>query len=131
MSASYPLVYRWESGEYTEEELSEVLMEFRLTYEGPLLSTGNKPHPENVQVLRRKFHPQVKLFWHTNRALKKYLSALEGLAKNFERCGYPMVPLVMADWDLACALDILFLRRGDPVDLIKQGGDIDGRIKTV
>jgi hypothetical protein len=32
---------------------------------------------------------------------------------------------------LACALDILFLRRDQPGDLIKHGGDIDNRIKVL
>ena len=33
--------------------------------------------------------------------------------------------------NLACAIDILFLRHEDPGSLVLQGGDIDGRIKTL
>jgi hypothetical protein len=32
---------------------------------------------------------------------------------------------------VACALDILFLRRDEPGSLIKSGGDIDNRIKVL
>ncbi len=32
---------------------------------------------------------------------------------------------------LACGLDILFLRRDQPGDLIRHGGDIDNRIKVL
>jgi len=41
------------------------------------------------------------------------------------------VPLIRKSLNLACALDILFLRHEDPGSLVLQGGDIDGRIKTL
>ena len=41
------------------------------------------------------------------------------------------MPLVRNSLDLACELSILFLRQQDPGQLITQGGDIDGRIKTL
>ncbi len=41
------------------------------------------------------------------------------------------IPLVRKSLNLACALDILFLRHEDPGSLVLQGGDIDGRIKTL
>lgn len=41
------------------------------------------------------------------------------------------VPLVRKSLYLACALDILFLRQEDPGSLVLQGGDLDGRIKTL
>jgi hypothetical protein len=41
------------------------------------------------------------------------------------------IPLIRKSLNLACALDILFLRHEDPGSLILQGGDIDGRIKTL
>lgn len=40
-------------------------------------------------------------------------------------------PLVRASFQLACALDILFLRGEDPGAVVMQGGDIDNRIKTL
>lgn len=41
------------------------------------------------------------------------------------------IPLVRKSLDLNCSLDILFLRHEDPGSLVLQGGDVDGRIKTL
>jgi hypothetical protein len=41
------------------------------------------------------------------------------------------IPLVRKSLDLMCSLDILFLRQEQPGSLILQGGDLDGRIKTL
>jgi len=41
------------------------------------------------------------------------------------------VPLVRKSLHLVCALDILFLRHEEPGSLILQGGDLDGRLKTL
>jgi hypothetical protein len=41
------------------------------------------------------------------------------------------VPLVNQESDFTCSLQILFLRRGHPGDLIASGGDIDNRIKVL
>jgi hypothetical protein len=41
------------------------------------------------------------------------------------------IPLVRNSLYLACALDILFLRHEEPLSLMKQGGDLDGRLKTL
>ncbi len=61
------------------------------------------------------------------------LTEVEALGKRFNRCGFNFVPLVNADFNCVCALDILFLRREDPGHLITTlgGGDIDNRIKTL
>lgn len=56
---------------------------------------------------------------------------VETMAAQFNRCGYSFVPLVCEKLKFVCSLDILFLRRENPGDLIKQGGDIDNRIKTL
>jgi hypothetical protein len=41
------------------------------------------------------------------------------------------VPLVRHSLYLACAVDVLFLRHEEPYNLMRQGGDLDGRIKTL
>ncbi|MCH8948126.1 MAG: hypothetical protein IH789_10950, partial [Acidobacteria bacterium] len=53
------------------------------------------------------------------------------LASNFRRGEFHFVPLVNDLWKLVCDLDILFLRREAPGELVKSGGDIDNRIKTL
>ena len=40
-------------------------------------------------------------------------------------------PIIRKSLGLACALDITFLRQEDPGSLVLQGGDIDGRMKTL
>jgi hypothetical protein len=41
------------------------------------------------------------------------------------------LPLVRKNLDLACKLDITFLRKGTPGSLILPGGDLDNRMKTL
>jgi hypothetical protein len=41
------------------------------------------------------------------------------------------LPLVRESAALICGLDILFLRKEEPGALVKQGGDLDNRIKTL
>lgn len=41
------------------------------------------------------------------------------------------VPLVRESLHLSCQLNILFLRQEDPGALVLQGGDLDGRLKTL
>jgi hypothetical protein len=40
-------------------------------------------------------------------------------------------PIVRESMALTCSLDILFLRKEDPGSLVQQGGDLDGRLKTL
>lgn len=58
-------------------------------------------------------------------------SVVDLMADNYAKCGYRFVPLVSSYDGVACALDILFLRRDDPGNLIQSGGDIDNRIKVL
>jgi hypothetical protein len=90
--------------------------------------------------IRKVLHPQLRELWRADRYLRKYYleSEVEGrrrsdvLAGNYARCGYRFLPLVgSAAGDDACALDILFLRRDQPGDLVKHGGDIDNRMKVL
>ncbi len=55
---------------------------------------------------------------------------VEHVGDNFDEFGYRFVPLVRRDYGITCALDILFLRRDAPGDIV-SGGDIDNRIKTL
>jgi hypothetical protein len=41
------------------------------------------------------------------------------------------IPLIRKSLHLACALDIQFLRHEEPGLLVLQGGDLDGRLKTL
>ena len=58
---------------------------------------------------------------------------IEALMRQFNKCNHPFVPLVNQMFNTVCGLDILFLRREDPGNLItsQSGGDVDNRIKTL
>ena len=115
-------------------------MEFRLIYEGPLPSNGNATIKH---AIRKKFHGQLKELWATHRFLQLMKERvtlepgftgstfLNALARRFKVEGFHFVPLVNNVYGLICGLDILFLRKGKPGDLVMPGGDIDNRIKTL
>jgi len=157
----YPLGYAWRNPEYLDSEGVE-FMEFRLTYEGFLPSSGNASrHVKYKHKIRRAFHTQLSKLWREHPCLaakwEKFpflpprakqairvfqergyvkdaptgLTTIDVLARQFDRCGYQFVPLVNERFDLVCGLDVLFLRRGIPGDLIMPGGDVDNRIKTL
>jgi hypothetical protein len=125
-------------------------MQFRLVYQGPLPSGGNKSNkPEVKQAIREQFHPQLKELWRTHPFLKNYFEMqLEGgsfpehVGSRFAFCGYRFVPLIGSTFrgggdvdgppDVACSLDILILRRDHPAQsIVQNGGDVDNRIKIL
>jgi hypothetical protein len=128
-------------------------MDFRLIYEGRLKASGNSAkHVKDKHAIRKQFHKQLSNLYDAHPYLVKLkkvslihnftdykgnflptyeTSQVEEQAKRFARCGYRFVPLVNKAQSLICGLDILFLRRENPGDLILQGGDIDNRIKTL
>jgi len=118
-------------------------MEFRLVFQGklPAASQGNT-RAEDKHRIRKALHPQLRELWKADRYLRKYWmeSRSEGeerfrfdlLADNHAKCGYRFLPLVGSQaGDEACSLDILFLRRDQPGDLVSHGGDIDNRMKVL
>lgn len=130
-------------------------MRFRLVYEGGL-SSGNGPRPvREKHAIRRHFHPQLKELWQVSEVLRETYewdesnhdhlrSTIPGnficdpgknygetLADSFSHSGFRFLPLVHKKYFLVCSLNILFLRRENPGDLISVGGDVDNRIKTL
>jgi hypothetical protein len=135
-------------------------MRFRLTYHDDLKSSGNRSQPEAKWVIRNAIHSQLAELWTTHPALSgvglttqvignAFISdsPLIGtadidvttprtrvraeLAAPIERDGRSYIPLVRKSMELACGLDILFLRREEPGSIVSQSGDLDGRIKTL
>jgi hypothetical protein len=116
-------------------------MQFRLVYQGKLPAAGGSgTRNQEKHAIRKVLHKQLGQLWQCQPILSRYLiadspnnrSGAEMMADKFERCGFRFLPL-FGDYfgSLACALDILFLRRDQPGDLIKYGGDIDNRIKVL
>lgn len=137
---------QWESDNplYHEGEL-ETIMQFRLIYEGPLIA--NAPALQKHRI-RKIIHKQLKELWqeqaplkgiynhkipHTNitTGTRGFLRRLDQIADQHISGAYRFVPLICEQFGLACKLDILFLRRENPGQLISHGGDIDNRMKTL
>ena len=56
---------------------------------------------------------------------------LQHIASDYARLGTHFVPLISEAGGFTCSLDILFLRRDNPGNLIHHGGDIDSRVKVL
>jgi len=120
-----------------------VEMEFRLVYQGPLASgSSTSPRSKEKHAIRKQLHIQLKELWDQIPFLKNQrnpvsviggqaYTELDMIANDYARCGFRFVPLINNKRGLACSLDILFLRRDAPGNLIKSGGDIDNRIKVL
>jgi hypothetical protein len=138
-----------EDPDYPQPE--EPLMEFRLTYQGPLRSTqrdaenGQKdPRADHKHEIRQKFHRQLKRLWEITPALRTGRSTgpdaitagpeplprdAVSLASRHAHFGFNFAPLVTHELNLICGLDMLFLRPDKPGEI--WHGDIDNRIKTL
>lgn len=114
-------------------------MRFVLTYSGRLPSSGNL---DDKHRIRRSIHPQLARQWQVESSLAEWARArnqpsdplgkgLEDIAASFTRGQFRFVPLVSKRLKLVCFLDIVFLRPEAPGELIRHGGDIDNRIKTL
>jgi hypothetical protein len=157
-------------------------VKFTLTYDGPLLASGNRGKSENKWEIRKKFHPQLVDLWGSHPALKavednkhfpkrggavltqahhlhpgpiwpparltvgddgtpaldmNYLydnqaqeRTILDLCEPIEKHGAWFKPLVRESYALHCGLKIRFLRQ-EPPGRVYQGGDLDGRMKTL
>jgi len=130
-------------------------LEFRLIYQGtlPAASQSNTRTAEK-HALRKHFHLQLRELWKQHPDLRtqskqKYFVSesgivlaqsdtpgaetwLEHIAADHIRCdGNRFVPLISVAGGFTCTLNILFLRRDNPGNLIDHKGDIDNRIKVL
>ena len=136
-------------------------MKFRLTYAGIVKSSGNKPKAVNKHEIRLAFHKQLLVLWGSNpilrdfskeqfpnmeRAIEPDFAATldEAIAgKELKKFPYSELlvakhklhdvnwhPLVTIESGLISEVDILMLRPNDSKSIV-QGGDIDGRVKTI
>ena len=146
MTAAKRRVLLWEPG-----EPEGAVMDFRLTYEGPLYASGTDIRQEQARTphkhqIRKHFHKQLKKLWYTNPNLlvrtrkrrntvlnlEEEHSQLDVLANNWVEYGFRFAPLVHPGIGLNCRLEILMLRPSPPGGLLTgQSGDIDNRLKTL
>jgi hypothetical protein len=117
-------------------------MRFVLTYRGLLPPNGDR---ENKHVIRRQLHPQLRKLWEVEPAFsdRTVVSAQDFKRENEKQaisspvavefpCGsFHFRPLVVKHLDLICTLDITMLRPEEPGRILRHGGDIDNRMKTL
>jgi hypothetical protein len=154
VAVEYPQVehLRYQRCPEDEEGLS---VEFRLIYKGRLPSqgSGGGSNVAEKHGIRRQFHLQLKELWRTNVVLERLTrptphtrklivpdlrddesqqtTGLDWVLRDYSKFGYRFVPLINKKIGIACSLDILFLRRDGPGNLIESGGDIDNRLKVL
>jgi len=133
-------------------------VEFRLLYWGQVLASSNaKRRSAEKHAMRKAFHPQLKRLWTSRRILLEQARnfgmtgevisngpdpvvprtgsweglGFEKMANEWPFNSFRFIPLVTEKHCVRCSIEILFLRHEDTGNLVFQGGDIDGRIKTV
>jgi hypothetical protein len=109
---------------------------FRLTYDGPLKAASqSETRREEKQAIRRSFNSQLHQLWRNKPVLSSQVLTspdnFTALLAGFKRGEFNCYPIVRSDLHLVCDLDILFLRRENPGQLLREGGDLDNRIKTL
>jgi hypothetical protein len=140
------------------EPLEDAAVQFRLLYSGnQLLANGDA---RQKQIIRRTFHSQLKQLWSSNQNLEQLsinrgnshlkftfqeqislshrqfradeakASFLKHEGDRWQRGAFRFLPLVEERYCLRVSIDILFLRP-DRHPLIKAGGDLDNRLKTL
>ncbi|WP_311269883.1 hypothetical protein [Sphingobium sp. WCS2017Hpa-17] len=132
-------------------------MQFRLTYQGLVLSETNKGRLQNAratekQRIRKIFHKQIRRLWEINPYLSSFgkplssgkmpgpgtaifgrphnNNSIKSLSIKHALGSYNFVPLVTRDLEIGCDIQVLFLR-DDRVGDVLRAGDIDNRLKTL
>ncbi len=105
-------------------------MRFVLTYDGVVPSSSSKNKQRHMHSVRQQLHPQLKRQWEVEESLIA-VAKRNGRSLVFPREEFRFIPLVAKRLDLVCYLDILMLRRQEPGQFIRHGGDIDNQIKNL
>jgi hypothetical protein len=111
-------------------EIEGVVMDFRLVYRGPLPAQGKgDSRARDKQAIRKALHPQLRELWNQNR--DRWGDPSDKAANFGDLGGFRRCPVITKRHVVGCSIDILFLRRDSPENLIRSGGDIDNRIKVL
>jgi hypothetical protein len=108
-------------------------MRFRLVYRGPLASNGTA---KQKQEIRRVLHPQLAALWKQTPLsdYPEYLEAVPGtgtISLLHQVANFSFIGLVSSRIHLLAELDVIFFRQQPPGELLRYGGDIDNRVKTL
>jgi hypothetical protein len=111
---------------------------FRLTYDGPLKAAGqSEGRRKEKQAIREVFSRQLlQLHFAKDDFFDPAMKTLNAFtpeegAPLIRRGDFYFFAVVKERLHLVCDLDILFLRRDNPGQLISGGGDLDNRIKVL
>lgn len=96
-------------------------MEFTLYYDGILTSNAKAAYKQRI---REQFHKQLKELWE-----QEPLAGLEPVL--YPHKDFNFAPLVHSQMHLIAEIDIAMLLPGSPGQIIRRGGDIDNRLKTL
>jgi hypothetical protein len=137
----------WEAHRYAESEFESANMKFTLIYKGPLhpKSSGSGSRLTHEHHIRKIIHEQLTELWSAQYPLPRLraflakhvegrrdlISRTDRLVDGHVRGAFQFLPLVTKELGLVCRLNIQFLRRGNPGDIVTHGGDIDNRLKTL
>lgn len=131
--------------------IGEVQLDFHLRYRGALPTCSRtETRSREKQFIRAYISSQLEELWKVQPQLasiqldKLQLGTLSGRTVEVRRPirdeqhlfyyvpikGCRFIPLITRAHELFCELDIRFLRRENPGDII-QGGDLDNRLKTL
>lgn len=100
-------------------------VDFTLTYDGPLATNGR---PAQKHDIRLRLHPQLRELWQ-HRPLTQFLYDRAG--QTVEVGGRQFTSIVHPRWAFRAKLDILMLWPQPPGGILRSGGDIDNRLKTL
>lgn len=132
-------------------------MRFTLRYEGDdLLASGNdSKRKQEKQVLRSRFHNQLKRVWDVSNLLREVDRAklphaikekdvytrprplpattptILGFLFHVEYYGSRFVPIITDLMEAHCQLAVRIGRPTKPGSIVFAGGDLDGRLKTL
>jgi hypothetical protein len=109
-------------------------MEFTLYYDGRLTANAKAKYKHE---LRKHFHAQLKELWDQEPLSLVRDDLLKGSGPGqppvvpVQRKNFEFAPLVHSKLHLVADLDITMLVPGPPGQIIRRGGDIDNRLKTL
>ena len=94
------------------------------------LNRGSNTRTAEKHAIRKALHPQLREAWNEFPFLRRNVNAY-ATETSYHKFGFHFIPLVNGQQAPHCRLDILFLRRDAPGNLIRSGGDLDNRMKVL
>lgn len=106
---------------------------FRLVYDGPLKAASQSDTRRiDKHAIRRVFNRQLwQLMDKRGDVFEREFALNNFQLPRVKRGPFNFIAIAREKLNLVCDLDILFLRRESPGQLLTHGGDLDNRIKVL